>query len=184
MKKVLVIVDCQMDFLDPNGSLYLGHDTTGLIKRISQFINNFDGDLVYTQDWHEEEDVEFTQFPKHCVEDTWGSDIIPEINEADIMPNHTSIVFTKKGYTDTQIPRFLSSYAFQDKDAEFHFVGVCTHICVLDIISSLVNEIKEVGRVPYLPKIIVHKDMVDDFNPEMAEFALKRMQSLYNVTLA
>ncbi len=53
------------------------------------------------------------------------------------------------------------------------------NIDVADIISAFVNEARDFLNVN--PKIIVHKDLVDDFDQDKADFALDRMKTLYGV---
>ena len=47
-----------------------------------------------------------------------------------------------------------------------------------DCIAALYHKLKELNK---LPQITVNTDLVDDFNEEMEEGALQRMESLYNV---
>jgi len=187
MTKVLVIVDMQNDFIDPKGSLYIGHDTTKLIQDIASFAKTFQGYVYLTRDAHTETDVEFEQFPKHCVAGTWGSEIVPQLSELvkgfsiSSDPPKKVHIFSKCSYTNDVITDQLASHCFQDKDTEYYFAGVCTSICVNDVVGSLVNKAKNIGNV--LPKIFICKSLVDDFDPKMEEMCLRRMQILYNAKI-
>ena len=184
VKKVLVIVDMQNDFIDPKGSLYMGHDTTKLVQDIMSFAQTFQGDVYLTRDAHTETDVEFEQFPKHCVAGTWGSEIVPQLSELvkDLSKNtQNTHILSKCSYTNDVITDQLVLHCFLDKDTEYYFSGVCTSICVNDIVASLVNKAKNIGNI--LPKIFICKNLVADFDPEMEKMCLRRMQILYNAKI-
>lgn len=179
MKNVLVVVDMQNDFLQNDGALNLGHDTTDLRKRVAEYVRGFDGLVLLTCDTHEENAAEFKAFPKHCLKGTPGAYLCDEILETVKDSQAPRIPLEKQSYTSDIISTFLANRA--EPDTEFHVVGVCTHICVHDVIAGFVNKVK--NEKNFVPKVIVHRSMVDDFNPEMAEFALKRLQNLYGVVV-
>lgn len=83
-KKILVVVDYQYDFKDPNGSLYV---TGGekLQDKILKIIPNFDG-VVFTQDSHPVDHCSFKEnggiWPTHCVQNTIGAGIPVELLKA------------------------------------------------------------------------------------------------------
>lgn len=186
--KTLYVIDVQNDFLLNDGKLNLGHDTKELRERIAAYIKDFKGHVVLTQDTHEMGSCEFNAFPEHCILSSKGWDIVDEVKEA-IKPRKTKhSTMREKKDIDTYEVIFKRSfsgteliYTLDDEVLvrEINIVGVCSHICVHDIVTSIVNYAKE--HLNIIPKIIIHKDMVDDFNTEMAEFALKRLQSLYGV---
>jgi nicotinamidase/pyrazinamidase len=81
----LIVVDVQNDFADPSGSL---HVVGG--EAIVEYINDnvvaarrAGALVVYTQDWHPAHTPHFAQdggiWPVHCVMDTWGAAIMPEL---------------------------------------------------------------------------------------------------------
>lgn len=81
----LVVVDVQNDFADPGGSLYVtGGDAcvhacnTEIAAALSAGAT-----VVYTQDWHPPSTPHFADnggvWPVHCVRDTWGAELHPEL---------------------------------------------------------------------------------------------------------
>lgn len=173
-RNVLVVVDMQKDFLNEGGALYIGHDTSKLKKRVAEFMKGFDGVIIGTADSHGEDDAEFPGFPKHCLATEEGSQLVDEVsNAADFK------VVAKKSYTDMLVTEAILEPLVKNREAEVHVVGVCTHICVHDIIADLVNRTK--NDLNFIPHIILHTDMIDDFDPEMAVNATKRLKSLYGV---
>lgn len=173
--KLLIVVDMQNDFLRPFGSLNLGHDTTALISNVAKYIENFDGTVIATKDYHlkEDEDVEFKMFPPHCIAETEGSDIVKEVKEQ--LDRKNATIVHKKSFSCTDLNLAIPPALIKTIEV----VGVCIHICVHDVIGQVANTFK--NKLNILPKITIHRDMVDDFDPEMAEYALKRMKNLYGV---
>ena len=80
MKKVLIIVDCQYDFVNPNGSLFV-KGSEDLPERITGIMERFDS-VVFTLDWHPYNHCSFKenggQWPRHCVQYSKGASI-PDI---------------------------------------------------------------------------------------------------------
>ena len=74
----------QKDFLEPNGGLWIGHSTTQLQEEVEKLAKAFhstypDGIVIFTQDSHKENSIEFNQFPKHCIQDTEGGDALADL---------------------------------------------------------------------------------------------------------
>jgi len=178
MDKVLIVVDMQNDFLLNEGSLNLGHDTKELREKVAKFIDNFEGRLYFTYDSHTEDDCEFETFPKHCIEGTTGLRLVDEIKE--VIQERDYETFPKKSFTCNLIDNLANELADNDIK-EVHVVGVCTHICVHDIVANLVNSTKNAKG--YIPQVIIHKELIDDFDPEMADYAIRRLTSLYGAKL-
>jgi nicotinamidase/pyrazinamidase len=82
----LIVVDCQNDFADPEGSLYVsgGEDTIPFINREVADTIDSGGFVVYTQDWHPESTPHFAKdggiWPTHCVADTWGAEFHADLD--------------------------------------------------------------------------------------------------------
>ena len=85
-KEILIVVDTQNDFLLEDGSLYIGHDTSTLRKKIATYVRDFEGKIFVTQDTHEADSCEFKEnggpFPAHCVLNTKGWEVVDEIEDA------------------------------------------------------------------------------------------------------
>jgi nicotinamidase/pyrazinamidase len=84
----LVVVDVQNDFADPAGSLSVSRGLR-IIPRINQEVRGATtaGALVvYTQDWHPPSTPHFAKdggiWPVHCVADTWGAELHPDLEVA------------------------------------------------------------------------------------------------------
>ena len=171
-QKALIIVDMLNDFIDEKGSLYCGAQARAIIPFISDRLSTFRKNIdlvIFLQDSHDENDLEFTKFPKHCVADTWGSEVIHEL-----APEPGENVIQKKrysGFYGTNLEKIL-----QDENIEeVEVIGVCTSICVMDTVGGLANR-------DY--NVLVPVKGVADFDQEMHEFSLKRMKQLYGARVS
>jgi nicotinamidase/pyrazinamidase len=171
-KKALIIVDMLNDFVDEKGALYCGNTARSIIPFIRERLTNcrsHEDLVIYLQDSHDEDDKEFEKFPKHSVAGTWGSEVIPELT-----PRTDEKVIPKKrysGFYGTDLEHVLKS---ADVD-EVEVVGVCTSICVMDTVGGLANR-------DY--KTTVPVKGVADFDPEMHQFSLKRMEKIYGADIS
>ena len=171
-QKALIIVDMLNDFIDEKGALYCGAQARAIIPFVRDRLSTFrkNGDLViFLQDSHDENDLEFTKFPKHCVTDTWGSEIINEL-----APGPDEKVVPKKrysGFYGTDLEKILQDANIK----EVEVIGVCTSICVMDTVGGLANRDYNVS---------VPVKGVADFDQQMHEFSLKRMKQLYGARVS
>lgn len=171
-KKAIIIVDMLNDFVDEKGALYCGNSARSIIPFIKERLTGYRNrqDLViYLQDSHDKDDKEFEKFPKHSVTGTWGCEVIPEL-----LPQADEKVISKKrysGFYGTDLENVLSSAGID----EVEVVGVCTSICVMDTVGGLANR-------DY--KITVPVKGVADFDPEMHQFSLKRMEKIYGADVS
>lgn len=171
-QKALIVVDMLNDFIDEKGALYCGDQARTIIPfvrdRLSTFRKNGDP-VIFLQDSHDENDREFTKFPKHCIKDTWGSEIIPEL-----APVHGEKIVPKKrysGFYETDLEKILEDANIKKVEV----IGVCTSICVMDTVGGLANRDYNVS---------VPAKGVADFDNEMHEFSLKRMKQLYGARVS
>ncbi len=77
----LIVVDMQNDFAHPDGALFVP-DAAKSIPRIGELLEKArtaGARVVFTQDWHTEDDPEFGIWPRHAVAGTWGAEIVEEL---------------------------------------------------------------------------------------------------------
>jgi nicotinamidase/pyrazinamidase len=84
MAHALIIVDYQNDFTPPGGALAVPEGDT-IAGRINELARSGDYDLVIaTRDWHPRDHGSFTEqggiWPVHCVQDTEGAELHPELD--------------------------------------------------------------------------------------------------------
>jgi nicotinamidase/pyrazinamidase len=82
---VLLVVDVQNDFADPEGSLYVtgGEEAVAFVNEQVEAAHAAGALVVYTQDWHPPSTPHFAKdggiWPVHCVGDTWGAELHPDL---------------------------------------------------------------------------------------------------------
>lgn len=129
MKKVLVVVDIQNDFVD--GALGTAQ-AQAMVKNAAQKIEKFDGDIFVTYDTHFDDymdTLEGEKLPvKHCIKGTNGWELNPEIAKALDGKNYTSV--EKYTFGSVELPRLIKE-KIGNHVAEITLIGLCTDICVV-----------------------------------------------------
>ncbi|MCZ6544167.1 MAG: isochorismatase family protein [Chloroflexi bacterium] len=83
----LLVVDMQNDFAHPDGALSVAGalEIVPLINAEVEDARAGQAMVVYTQDWHPPETPHFKKdggiWPVHCVRDTWGAALLPELEQ-------------------------------------------------------------------------------------------------------
>lgn len=88
MARALLIVDVQNDFASPDGALSV-RGGEEILDRVNELAASGDFDLVVaTRDWHPEDHRSFNehggQWPRHCVQGTWGAELHPGLDRSRI----------------------------------------------------------------------------------------------------
>ena len=127
MKKLLIVVDYQNDFVD--GSLGF-ENAPKLEKRIVELIKEYkanNDDILYTMDTHDQNYLntyEGENLPiEHCIEGTYGWQLYGETK--DLLSD--SLCFKKHTFPSLELGEYL-------KDKEYStitLVGLVSHICVI-----------------------------------------------------
>jgi nicotinamidase-related amidase len=142
MKKLLVVVDMQNDFVTGVLGTPEAKDLRGKIK---DYITSFEGDVVFTRDTHKENYLETQEGSKlpvvHCVKGTPGWEIIPELWNLAEDRTRTRRIFDKPTFGSTELAEFI-----RDEEYEYvEFCGVCTGICVISnemVLKAFCPEVK------------------------------------------
>ena len=135
MKKVLVVVDMQNDFVDGAlGSEYAAGIVPEAVKKIREYAED-PGTLIYaTMDTHGNDYLQTAEGRKlavpHCVKGTEGRELNQEIAKA--LPERTVIV-EKPAFGSTALAAFLQGEALEKggADLDIAMLGLCTDICVV-----------------------------------------------------
>ena len=169
MKKVLVIVDMQNDFVD--GALGTP-EAQAIVPKVADYIRTHadkDTVLVFTKDTHEVNYMD-TQEGKHlpvahCIKDTHGWELAPAIQEAlydvrdqyhpfdSYFPYITNHIVCKPSFGSLDLVNLL--YVLDDMQpddiSEITLMGLCTGICVLS------NAMLAKATLPEVPVRIVEE---------------------------
>ena len=130
MKKVLVVVDMQNDFVD--GALGTP-EAVAVVKNVAKKIREFDGDeLFVTYDTHYDNYLNTLEGQKlpvpHCIDGTYGHDLNAEIKAALSGKDYKDVI--KAGFGSFSISKGLKD-RYPGEEMEVEFVGLCTDICVV-----------------------------------------------------
>ena len=129
MKKILVVVDIQNDFVD--GALGTC-EAVAIIDNAAQKIKNFDGDIFVTLDTHYENYMQTLEGQKlpvpHCIKNTNGWLLNPKL--ADALKNRNYKTVEKLTFGSTELPQLIKE-TIGDNQAEITLIGLCTDICVV-----------------------------------------------------
>ena len=130
MKKVLVVVDMQNDFID--GSLGT-KEAQSIVSNVVKKIKEWDGDIIATLDTHNPDYLctrEGKYLPvEHCIVNTEGHKIRTEVNDALLNAGATRFVhyLEKPTFGSTELPELV-----EDSEVGYiELVGLCTDICVV-----------------------------------------------------
>ena len=145
MKKLLIIIDMQNDFID--GSL-ANKDAQPIVEPITKLVGSWDGDIIFTRDTHLDnylDTLEGKYLPiPHCILRTSGWDINPIISDAANSNEKCHIKYINKvsfgffGWNDYLI--YPNKEHIYD---EIYICGTCTDICVVSnalILKSILTE--------------------------------------------
>lgn len=132
--KVMVIVDCQKDFID--GSLGTS-EAQAMIPRLVEKIKAEPESTLYvfTRDTHDTNyltTAEGKQLPvEHCIKDTPGWELDSRLTE---LFANSPVCIDKPTFGSTALLSFLEDIYMNINDEsvdEIEFVGLCTDICVI-----------------------------------------------------
>ena len=166
MQKILVVVDMQNDFID--GSLGT-KEAVEIVPSVKEKIENFDGKVIFTRDTHFDnylETQEGTLLPvKHCIKDTNGWQIHPEldalrVSEAVDKPTFGSVILGKKLVEENE----------RETIESVTLIGLCTDICVIS------NALLIKAFLPEVP-IIIDAKCCAGVTPDSHKNALNAMKA-------
>ncbi len=161
----ILVVDMLNDFFKPGGKMTLdgGNVLFKPIRKLLQKARSVKLQVIYVNDSHRpglKEDREFKKRTQHCIEGTWGAQVVSELKA-----QNSDLIITKRrfsGFFETDLDLTL-------RDLQIHtliVIGVVTNICV----RSTIHDAFFRGY-----KVIVPKDCV------MATGEREQESSLYDI---
>ena len=160
--KILVVVDMQKDFVD--GALGSA-EAVAIVPKVKALIEGFDGEVYFTRDTHFEnymstEEGKYLPVP-HCIKDTEGWQIIPELDAL-----RTTEPIDKLTFGSKELVALLA----EKQDIEsITFCGLCTDICVIS------NALLVKANYPEIPLYVV-ANACAGVTPESHHNALNAMK--------
>ena len=169
MRRLLVVVDYQNDFVD--GALgFKGADkiAPAIIDLINEFRQNSD-EVVFTYDTHDADylkTVEGANLPvPHCLKGTDGWKLYPSVNEL----LGDALIFEKPGFGSKELGHYIEKEQFD----EIYLCGLVSDICVF---SNAI--IAKASSSPYT-KIKVVRNATSSFDLDMQEKAFDVLKHLH-----
>ena len=165
MKKILIVVDMQNDFID--GALGT-KEAVAIVPKVEEKIRNFDGEVFFTRDTHETyylETQEGKNLPvKHCIRDTEGWQIRKELDAL-----RKTEPIDKETFGSTDLAGELVTLNEDQGIGSITLVGLCTDICVIS------NAILLKAFLPEVP-VIVDAACCAGVTPQSHRNALEAMK--------
>lgn len=129
MKKILIVVDMQKDFVD--GSL--GSDMAqAIVGNVVNKIENHKGDIIVTYDTHCEsymQTQEGRNLPvPHCIKGTDGWQLDSSVAQA--LEGKAYKTIEKPTFGSTELVDYVKNN-YSEGEFEIELIGLCTDICVV-----------------------------------------------------
>ena len=167
MKKILVVVDMQNDFID--GALGT-KEAEAIVERVAAKMKEYDADCIYaTRDTHYENYLETSEGKNlpvaHCIKGTYGW----EINKIIQKELTNAVIIDKPTFGSYELTEILFDLYEKEKGLEIELVGLCTDICVVS--NALLFKAK-------MPEAVISADAscCAGVTPESHEAALQTMK--------
>ena len=168
MRKFLVVVDMQKDFVD--GALGTP-EAQAIVPAVLEKIRGFYGDIFVTYDTHFEDYLNSAEGKKlpvpHCIYGTPGWELDEKVGE--LMEELSHIKLQKYTFGSTSLPHLMAEVADGD-EFSIELIGLCTDICVVS--NALILK----ANFPEVP-IAVDAACCAGVTPALHEAALQTMRS-------
>lgn len=129
MKKVLIVVDMQKDFVD--GALGSA-EAVAIVDAVVQKIQGHEGDIIVTYDTHFENYMDTQEGKRlpvpHCIKGTDGWCLDAKVQTA--LEGKAYHAIEKLTFGSTELPEYIKA-AYDPNEIEIELIGLCTDICVV-----------------------------------------------------
>mgnify|MGYP001772558979 CR=1 FL=1 len=165
--EALIVVDMQKDFCYKNGALYIesAEKIFEATKKVIEEARRRGMKIIFTQDWHRVDDREFEIWPKHCIANTWGAEIVDELE-----PREEDYFVKKRRYSAffaTDLELLLRELGIE----RVFICGVATNICVLHTAADAAIR----GY-----KVAVIEDCTKALSDYEQSYAIEHMKKVFN----
>lgn len=166
MRKILVVVDMQNDFVD--GALGSA-EAQVIVDNVVNKIDEFNGEIIVTYDTHQDNYMEtregkYLPVP-HCIEGTDGWQLNDKVENALIGKGANKL--RKPTFGSVKLVDVLSDC--DEKNTEVTLIGLCTDICVVSNAMLLKANYPEMN-------IVVDASCCAGVTPESHQAALTTMK--------
>lgn len=169
MNNKLIVVDMQNDFII--GTLGT-KEAENIIANVTKKIKEFDGEVIYTRDSHDEGYLttnEGKNLPVvHCIKESSGWQLHPQIDE--LRKSMKSRIFDKPTFGSLELAMELAKENEENKIDRIEFCGICTDICVISNVMLCKAFLPEV-------EILVDSACCAGVTPKSHQTALEAMKA-------
>ena len=125
MKKTLIVVDMQNDFIDGSlGTKEAQAIVPNVRKKIQEYKERGDR-IIFTRDTHQTDYLSTPEGKKlpveHCIRDTWGWKLIDELKP------YAERIFDKPTFGSITLTEYVVGAGY----CAIELIGLCTDICVV-----------------------------------------------------
>jgi len=170
MANAVLVIDMTKGFFEEGYPLYCGDRARRIIPNVQRLLEQElarGSQILFLNDQHDPDDLEFKMFAPHCVAGTVETEVIPEL------ANYPGEIIPKKRFSafyGTTLGKRLS----QLKPDKVIVCGVCTDICVCHTVCDARDRDYQV-EVPV--------DCVATFNEKAHHVALEHMEKVLGAKL-
>jgi len=173
MKKLLVVIDYQKDFVD--GTLGFEKAVTleqGIYDKVNKYLKN-DDKVLFTYDTHYEEYLQTREGKNlpilHCIKGTNGHKLYGKIN--DFSSSENTMHYEKNGFGISPKDMLQIANEVGEDIKEIELVGVVTNICVISNVVLFQSQYRNAD-------IIVDASLCGSFDDSLHEKALDVIEGL------
>ena len=173
MKKLLVVIDYQKDFVD--GTLGFEKAVTleqGIYDKVNKYLKNGDK-VLFTYDTHYEEYLQTREGKNlpilHCIKGTNGHKLYGKID--DFSNSENTMHYEKKGFGISPEDMIQIANEVGEDIKEIELVGVVTNICVISNVVLFQSQYRNAD-------IIVDASLCGSFDDSLHEKALDVIEGL------
>ena len=169
MKRLLIVVDFQRDFVDGSLGFEKAQELDQRIaSKIKEYKNNKD-QVIFTFDTHYEDylnTIEGKYLPiKHCIKETLGHDLYGEVSK---LKDDEDLCFEKNTFPSLD----LANYLVDKKYKSVELCGLVSNICVLS------NVVMVKSALPNI-EIYVDKRLTKSFDDDLNDACFKILKGLH-----
>lgn len=174
MKKLLVVIDYQKDFVD--GTLGFKKAETlesGIYDKVKKYLENGDR-VLFTYDTHYEEYLETREGKNlpvvHCIKGTHGHELYGRLNE--FLGKENTLHYEKEGFGLAPKDVIKLSEELGEEINEIELVGVVTNICVISNVVMLQSQYRNA-------EILIDASLCASFDDSLHDKALDVAEGIH-----
>ena len=170
MKKLLIVVDFQNDFVDGALGFEKAVKLDDLIyNKIKEYKNNND-DVIYTFDTHDDDYFETMEGKKlpilHCQKGDLGHQLYGKVKT--LFDENKDIYFEKPTFPSLELANYLKNKEYQ----EVEVCGLVSNICVLTNVVMVKSALPNAN-------IIVDRTLTDSFDEILNEYTFEILKGIH-----